>query len=112
MDGAVLPNTSSRSESLQADDPWSAYQPQAIGGATPPVIDLSSGVLAESGQHDEGAVGLAGSASDSGPSFDPTTERNVTVLVGRTAHLHCRVRNLANRTVSETTWSSETTHRS
>ncbi|EFX87675.1 hypothetical protein DAPPUDRAFT_312160, partial [Daphnia pulex] len=32
--------------------------------------------------------------------FDPTTERNVTVLVGRTANLHCRVRYLGNRTVS------------
>jgi len=39
-------------------------------------------------------------SSENGPSFDQSTDRNVTVLVGRTAHLHCRVRHLANRTVS------------
>ena len=38
--------------------------------------------------------------TDEGPQFDTTTEQNVTVLVGRTAHLHCRVRHLGNRTVS------------
>lgn len=107
----MLPNASSRSAALLADEPWSAYQPQAIGGATPPVIDLSSGVLAESG-HDGDATGLSGGATESGPAFDPTTERNVTVLVGRTAHLHCRVRNLGNRTVSETALDTLVNHRS
>lgn len=38
--------------------------------------------------------------SENGPTFDQTTDRNVTVLVGHTAHLHCRVRFLGNRTVS------------
>ena len=45
-----------------------------------------------------GGVSVAGANGE--PVFDPTTERNVTVLVGRTAHLHCRVRFLGNRTVS------------
>lgn len=34
------------------------------------------------------------------PSFDATTPRNVTALVGKSAYLSCRVRNLGNRTVS------------
>ena len=38
---------------------------------------------------------------DSGPMFDMSTETNTTVLVGRTAHLHCRVHRLGNRTVSD-----------
>ncbi|XP_049781661.1 protein turtle homolog B-like isoform X2 [Schistocerca gregaria] len=34
------------------------------------------------------------------PSFDPSTPLNVTALVGKSARLTCRVRNLGNRTVS------------
>lgn len=34
------------------------------------------------------------------PYFDPMTPRNVTALVGKSAYLTCRVRNLANKTVS------------
>ncbi|KAG8278314.1 hypothetical protein J6590_023762 [Homalodisca vitripennis] len=32
------------------------------------------------------------------PYFDPLTPRNVTALVGKSAYLSCRVRNLGNRT--------------
>ncbi|KAE9543189.1 hypothetical protein AGLY_003100 [Aphis glycines] len=35
-----------------------------------------------------------------GPVFDKTVPNNVTGLVGRTAYLHCRVKNLGNRTVN------------
>ena len=38
--------------------------------------------------------------SPSEPFFDATIPRNVTALVGKTAYLSCRVRNLGNRTVS------------
>jgi hypothetical protein len=34
-----------------------------------------------------------------GPYFDPSASKNVTALVGRTAYLNCRVRNLGNKTV-------------
>lgn len=34
------------------------------------------------------------------PSFDNTTERNVTAQLGKTAYLHCRIRQLGDRTVS------------
>lgn len=36
---------------------------------------------------------------DRGPYFDVSASRNVTVLVGKTATLNCRVRNLGDRTV-------------
>lgn len=36
---------------------------------------------------------------DRGPFFDKTASKNVTALVGKTAYLNCRVRNLGNRTV-------------
>lgn len=36
------------------------------------------------------------------PIFDPSTPKNVTALVGKSAYLNCRVRNLANKTVC--TW--------
>lgn len=35
-----------------------------------------------------------------GPYFDKSASKNVTALVGKTAHLNCRVRNLGNRSVS------------
>lgn len=35
------------------------------------------------------------------PYFDPTTPRNVTALMGKSAYLSCRVRNLGNKTVSK-----------
>ena len=34
------------------------------------------------------------------PYFDNTTRRDITVTIGQTAHLHCRVRNLGDRAVS------------
>ncbi|XP_030385398.1 junctional adhesion molecule A [Scaptodrosophila lebanonensis] len=34
------------------------------------------------------------------PYFDPSTPRNVTALMGKSAYLSCRVRNLGNKTVS------------
>lgn len=34
------------------------------------------------------------------PYFDTMTPRNVTALVGKSAYLTCRVRNLGNKTVS------------
>ncbi|XP_050455002.1 cell adhesion molecule DSCAML1-like isoform X2 [Cataglyphis hispanica] len=37
---------------------------------------------------------------DRGPYFDVSVSRNVTALVGQTATLNCRVRNLGDRTVS------------
>ncbi|XP_035702465.1 zwei Ig domain protein zig-8 [Folsomia candida] len=39
-------------------------------------------------------------ASTGDPYFDSTVPRNVTALVGKTAYLGCRVKNLGNRTVS------------
>lgn len=35
-----------------------------------------------------------------GPYFDTTVPNNLTGLVGKTAYLNCRVKNLGNRTVS------------
>ncbi|KAL1396312.1 hypothetical protein pipiens_002714, partial [Culex pipiens pipiens] len=44
--------------------------------------------------------GIARNPLDRGPYFDISASRNVTALVGNTAYLNCRVRNLGNRTVS------------
>lgn len=35
-----------------------------------------------------------------GPYFDISASKNVTALVGKTAYLNCRIRNLGNKTVS------------
>lgn len=38
------------------------------------------------------------------PYFDAATPKNVTALVGKSAYLNCRVRNLGNKTVSNCLW--------
>lgn len=47
-----------------------------------------------------GSEELSQNPLDRGPYFDVSVSKNVTVLVGSTAYLKCRVRNLGNRTVS------------
>ncbi|ETN65182.1 defective proboscis extension response [Anopheles darlingi] len=37
---------------------------------------------------------------DRGPYFDLSSSKNITALVGKTAYLNCRVKNLGNKTVS------------
>lgn len=44
------------------------------------------------------------SALNRGPYFDISASRNVTALVGSTAYLNCRVKNLGNKTVSFATF--------
>jgi hypothetical protein len=35
------------------------------------------------------------------PYFENTTKREITAIVGKTTHLHCKVRNLGDRAVSK-----------
>jgi len=43
---------------------------------------------------------VASFPSDKKPYFEPSTERNVSVVVGQTSHLNCTVWDLGDRTVS------------
>jgi hypothetical protein len=47
-------------------------------------------------EHDDAALN---NALNRGPFFDISASKNVTALVGNTAYLNCRVRNLGNKTV-------------
>lgn len=42
----------------------------------------------------------AGAATRQAPHFDKPASKNVTALLGKTAYLNCRVKNLGNKTVS------------
>lgn len=74
--------------------------------ATKQAKDFST--LAHSGGHNN--LGAANNknqlvdmdTSKSGPYFDVTNSKNVTALLGKTAYLNCRVKNLGNKTVSWT----------
>lgn len=59
-------------------------------------------MIREAGQEErdgrEGRV-VRGGGKD-GPTFDTSVPDNLTGLVGKTAYLNCRVKNLGNRTVS------------
>ncbi|XP_053621762.1 uncharacterized protein LOC128681677 isoform X3 [Plodia interpunctella] len=66
-----------------------------LASFTPPgACDVAGGA----GSINSLPAGISGSRL--APSFDPATPRNVTALVGKSAYLSCRVRNLGNRTVS------------
>lgn len=47
----------------------------------------------------EGTLRTSRLLQERGPYFDASASRNVTCLVGKTAHLNCRIRNLGNKTV-------------
>lgn len=57
--------------------------------------DSENSFAAES-EHDDAALH---NALNRGPYFDISASKNVTALVGNTAYLNCRVRNLGNKTV-------------
>ena len=60
--------------------------------------DASSSASSASSASSSGSA-VAAVDDDDGPVFDTGINQNVTVQIGRTAHLHCRVRSLRNRTV-------------
>ncbi|XP_022181835.1 zwei Ig domain protein zig-8-like [Myzus persicae] len=71
-----------------------------VGGAMLLVVtDLVSGSI-DHKIPDETISPLIEATSIRGPYFDKLASKNVTALVGHTAYLNCRVRNLGNRTVS------------
>ncbi|XP_041777784.1 zwei Ig domain protein zig-8-like [Anopheles merus] len=78
----------SRSQSVDIDEPHTY---------TPPRHYFQTSSFDEADQDDDDA---AKNPLDRGPYFDISASRNVTALVGNTAYLNCRVRNLGNRTVS------------
>lgn len=61
--------------------------------------DDERGVHQANGE-DDGNIGTPTATGLRGPYFEPLASKNVTALVGKTAYLNCRVRNLGNKTVS------------
>ncbi|XP_077294881.1 uncharacterized protein LOC143917272 [Arctopsyche grandis] len=65
----------------------------------------SRGKQGQEGEESAGDNSLAGTGSGStsggprGPHFDLAASKNVTALLGKTAYLNCRVKNLGNKTV-------------
>lgn len=68
----------------------------------------SRGKQGQEGEELPGDNSLAGTGSGStsggprGPHFDLAASKNVTALLGKTAYLNCRVKNLGNKTVRVT----------
>lgn len=57
-------------------------------------------VAARAAQKESTGNALEFPGSRSGPYFDKVASKNVTALLGKTAYLNCRVKNLGNKTVS------------
>ncbi|EDS37064.1 defective proboscis extension response [Culex quinquefasciatus] len=60
----------------------------------PPAADV-----AENEIYDSDESNLLRTPLDRGPFFDLSASKNITALVGKTAYLNCRVRNLGNKTI-------------
>ncbi|XP_065079024.1 zwei Ig domain protein zig-8-like [Ochlerotatus camptorhynchus] len=56
--------------------------------------------VAENEIYDSDESNLLRTPLDRGPYFDLSASKNITALVGKTAYLNCRVKNLGNKTVS------------
>lgn len=69
-------------------------------GSTKQAEDYRSEDTSSNLDDTEGSLNFM-SPSFRGPYFDVGVSKNVTALVGKTAYLNCRVRNLGNRTVSD-----------
>ncbi|GLV38216.1 defective proboscis extension response 9 [Carabus blaptoides fortunei] len=61
---------------------------------------LINGAQRESEKDASGGNALVETTTRPGPHFDKSASKNVTALLGKTAYLNCRVKNLGNRTVS------------
>ena len=57
-------------------------------------------VLAAQKDSTSGSGNALDAAARTGPYFDKVASKNVTALLGKTAYLNCRVKNLGNKTVS------------
>lgn len=69
---------------------------QSLATSTEKVTTTGSGLT----QEDGGGGERSRNDIRSGPYIDVGVSRNVTALLGKTAFLNCRVRNLGNKTVS------------
>ncbi|XP_023034338.1 uncharacterized protein LOC6647338 isoform X1 [Drosophila willistoni] len=61
-------------------------------------IASPAGAAAASGIH-RNSIELIEDARNAGPYFDKASSKNVTALLGKTAYLNCRVKNLGNKTM-------------
>ncbi|XP_046429428.1 neurotrimin isoform X2 [Neodiprion pinetum] len=65
------------------------------------VMQKASGAQGSSGKSSEGSQNaLDNAAARLGPYFDKAASKNVTALLGKTAYLNCRVKNLGNKTMT------------
>ncbi|XP_050435857.1 zwei Ig domain protein zig-8-like [Adelges cooleyi] len=62
------------------------------------ISDIADGLLSKSSKHQNTLGEFSGKPNL--PYFDKAASKNVTAPLGKTAYLNCRVKNLANRTVS------------
>ncbi|XP_055590731.1 hemicentin-2-like [Uranotaenia lowii] len=72
------------------------HQQQQLQSATSGAGGSGSGLVVPQST----GVGIGSVGKWDEPYFDDTTPRNVTALVGKSAYLSCRVKNLGNKTVS------------
>ncbi|XP_052127035.1 lachesin-like [Frankliniella occidentalis] len=77
-----------------------AQQQQRHGEHEQLQVAAAAAVVASSEQQQQQQLDEEPPYSFRGPYFDTSVSNNVTALVGKTAYLKCRVKNLANRTVS------------
>jgi hypothetical protein len=61
--------------------------------------DYDESAFNEGNNGENGEAVQQQSALNRGPYFDISASKNVTALVGSTAYLNCRVKNLGNKTV-------------
>ncbi|KAH8291996.1 hypothetical protein KR054_003052 [Drosophila jambulina] len=106
-------SSSSASSSLSASEssPMTTDASRSSIGSSTTIVGIPSGSLHKAGSFgntfpsqmasgiNRNSIDLLEEARNAGPYFDQAFSKNVTALLGKTAYLNCRVKNLGNKTM-------------
>ncbi|XP_015037775.2 uncharacterized protein dpr9 isoform X4 [Drosophila pseudoobscura] len=100
-DASRAPSSSSSSGSGSSSTTITGIPSSSLHKASSSSINTiasQSGAASASGIH-RNSIDLMEEARNAGPYFDKAVSKNVTALLGKTAYLNCRVKNLGNKTM-------------
>ncbi|XP_017145203.1 uncharacterized protein LOC108157589 isoform X2 [Drosophila miranda] len=100
-DASKAPSSSSSSGSGSSSTTITGIPSSSLHKASSSSINTiasQSGAASASGIH-RNSIDLMEEARNAGPYFDKAVSKNVTALLGKTAYLNCRVKNLGNKTM-------------
>lgn len=104
MNSGVSNSNSAGSSSSSASSSAATSIPSPGSNTSPASTSETNFPISSNGNNNIGVnknvIDIISDDSKNGPFFDKAASKNVTALLGKTAYLNCRVKNLGNKTVS------------